>query len=411
MVAEIIAVGSELLTPRRAETNSLFISERLESVGISVRRKMVVGDREEALAESFLSALERSQVVLLSGGLGPTNDDITREAVARALGRPLHLDERILAQLRERYRRYGFEMTENNRRQAEVPEGAEAIPNPRGTAPAIFLREGEKLVFLLPGPPRELNPLMDSEVLPRLRRFLPVSRQFSRQLRVASLAESALDDRVGPLYQAYPEIETTVLSSLGIIDLFFHWRGEPDESRARGRLGRLVDEVRAELGGAVFAEGPEALEAVVGRELAERGLRIATAESCTGGLLGKLLTDVDGSSRYYLGGAVCYSDELKQSLLGVSARTLADHGAVSAETASEMAAGACRLSGAEVGLAVTGIAGPGGGSEEKPVGTVFFGLSLEGRVRSKRFRLPGDRDSVRTRSARMALDWVRRALA
>ncbi len=409
-LAEIIAVGSELLTPSRLETNSLFITERLNGLGILVERKVVVGDRESSLAETFQSALRKADLVILTGGLGPTNDDVTREVVARSLGRDLRVDESVLAHLEELYRRFGYRMAENNRRQAQVPDGAEVLPNPKGTAPGLFMREADKLVFLLPGPPRELNPMMDAEVLPRLNRYLPVRRQFFRQLRVASLAESAVDKRVEPLYQAFSDIETTILSSLGIIDLFFHWRGRDDEALAEQQLGQLVEQVRAELADSVFSDQPEELEAVVGRKLHERRLRLAIAESCTGGLVGKLITDVDGSSQYFLGGVVSYSDALKENLLHVRPETLARHGAVSAETAAEMAAGVCQLTGAEAGLAVTGIAGPSGGTEEKPVGTVFFGLSLEGQVRSKHRRLPGDRDSVRTRSARFALDWLRREL-
>lgn len=409
-IAEIIAVGSELLTASRIETNSLFLTDRLNGLGIVVERKVVVGDRESALSESFQTALRRAQVVILTGGLGPTSDDVTREIVAGTLGLRLRTDSRIIARLEELYRRFGHRMAENNRRQAEVPEGAEVLPNNKGTAPGLFLRHEGRLVFLLPGPPRELNPMVDAEVLPRLRRYLKTTRQFVRQLRVASLAESAVDQRIAPLYRVYPDIEPTVLSSLGIIDLFFYWRGPDDEELAQDHLEKLVGEVRTELGEAVFSDRHEELEAVVGRELSGRGLRLATAESCTGGLLGKLVTDVDGSSGYYLGGVVAYSNPLKRKLLGVKQETLQAYGAVSRETAAEMAAGVCRLTGAEAGLAVTGIAGPSGGSDDKPVGTVFFGLSLRGEARAMHRRLPGDRDSVRTRSARFALDWLRREL-
>ncbi len=410
VTAEIIAVGSELLTPSRLETNSLFLTERLNSLGILVERKVVVGDREATLSESLRAALQRSQLVLLTGGLGPTNDDLTREAVAACLGRELRQDPEILNHLERLYERFGFQMAENNRRQALVPEGAEVLPNPKGTAPGLFLREGEALVFLLPGPPRELQPMVDDQVLPRLTRYLPIRRRFVRHLRVASLAESAVDARVESLYKAQPQVETTILSSLGIIDLFFTWCGRDDEALASRHLDRLVQQVRQELGSSVFTDRQEELEVVVGRQLLERGLRLATAESCTGGLIGKLLTDVDGSSRYFLGGVVCYSNELKQNLLGVRPETLERYGAVSAETASELAQGVCRLTGSEIGLSVTGIAGPTGGSDEKPVGTVYFGLSSKGQAQVKHRRIPGDRESVRMRAARFALDWLRTEL-
>jgi nicotinamide-nucleotide amidase len=408
--AEIIAVGSELLGPTRTETNSLFVTRELNRLGIVVRRKWVVGDREEDLREALELALDRSELVMISGGLGPTHDDITREVAAAFLGRPLHCDARIVDRLEKRFARVGLKMTENNRRQAMVPEGAVILNNPQGTAPGLMIREGTRLVFLLPGPPRELYPMMTSQVIPLLQQNLPLQPQYSVQLGVASEAESQVDSLAGAIYREYPQIETTILASPGIVELHFWWRGEPREEEARRQLTELAERVKESLGASIFAEGDVRLEEVLGRMLRARSLSLSTAESCTGGLIGKLLTDLPGSSDYYRGGVVCYSNDLKIRLVGVREQTLMEQGAVSEQVASEMAGGIRAVTRSDLGLSVTGVAGPGGGTAEKPVGLVYVGLASVGNIQVKRLTFAGDRDIIRLRTARFAIDWLRREL-
>lgn len=410
MDAEIIAVGSELLTHSRAETNSLFIARILNESGIDVVRKVVVGDRARDIQIALRAAMKESEIVILTGGLGPTLDDITREMVSETLGRQLLLDSSILEGLESRYGQIGLKMTENNRRQAMVPEQAIPIDNPNGTAPGLFLEEGKILIFLLPGPPRELEPMMASAVMELIREHKRTSRQFFCHLRVAMEAESSVDSRVNPIYTSYPEIQTTILSSPGNIDLYFYWRGEADEKVAEEQLKELAERVSAELGDSVFTNREEELEEVVGRMLSSKGLTLATAESCTGGMIGKMITDVSGSSSFYLGGVVSYSDDLKIELLRVSEETLERFGAVSEEVASQMATGVRQRSGADLGLSVTGIAGPAGGTSDKPVGLIYVGLSNADQTCVAKTQFPGPRATVRLRTSRFALDRVRRSL-
>ncbi|MEE8348423.1 MAG: competence/damage-inducible protein A [Acidobacteriota bacterium] len=409
MRAEIIAVGSELLTSSRLDTNSLFITGRLNEYGFRVRRKFVVGDRREEIRKSLELALHASEVVVTIGGLGPTHDDMTREVVSEALGRDLELDSVLVSGLKARFHRAGLQLTENNFRQAMVPKGAEPIENPNGSAPGLFLKEGKALLFLLPGPPRELEPMMD-QVIASIRKHKQVHPTFKRLLKVASQSESVVDAMVGPIYQSYPQIETTILSSPGIIDLYLNWVGEGNRELAESQLEELKSRLTDKLGRSLFTDQEEGLEEVVGRILLKRGKRLATAESCTGGLIGKMLTDVPGSSNYYQGGVVCYSDDLKVDLVGVDRGVLERFGAVSEPVAQQMALGIRERTGADLGVSVTGIAGPEGDNPEKPVGLVFIGLS-DGRetlVRQERF--PGTREAIRMRASRHALDWVRRAL-
>ncbi len=411
MRAEIIAVGSELLSFGRSETNSLYLASRLVPLGVDVARKFVVADREEDIRECLALALARSELVLFSGGLGPTQDDLTREAVAGFLKLPLHESPELVAALRERYRRYRIPVKANSLRQALVPEGAQVLPNPRGTAPGLLIWAGPKAVFLLPGPPREFCPMVDDHVVPIIRRHFRVEPAAIRTIKIGGEAESAVDARIGPLYLEYrPRIETTILSSPGVVTLYLVWRGGPDAAEAETALDELVGKIRRELGSAVYSERDETLSEVVGRRLKQRHLTLAVAESCTGGWIGKQLTDVPGSSEYFVGGVVCYSNQAKQTLLGVSSELLQSEGAVSEAAALQMAAGVRRVLGSSVGLAVTGIAGPGGGTDTKPVGTVCIGLSMDTGDRARRVRLPGDREGIRLRSANLALDWLRREL-
>ncbi|MDA2923863.1 competence/damage-inducible protein A [Acidobacteria bacterium AH-259-L09] len=410
MRAEIIAVGSELLTSARVETNSLFIAEKLSQCGIRVMRKFVVGDREAEIRGALRAALKDAEILIFTGGLGPTNDDITREVVSETLRRSLSLHSAILEDLKARYQRFGLRMTENNQRQAMVPEGAEPIDNTHGTAPGLFLKEGKALIFLLPGPPHELKPMMTNRVMDLIHKYKQTSRQFYRRLKVASEAESRVDFRIGSTYKSYPSIETTILASPGIIELFFCWVGEVNEQLAEQQLEELTRRVRDKLSESVFTDQELDLQEVIGQILRDSGKTLATAESCTGGLIGKMLTDVPGSSDYYRGGLVCYSDDLKVDLLGVNATTIERFGAVSEQVAYQMAVEIRKRARADLGLSVTGIAGPNGGTPEKPVGLVFVGLSSEQETGVKKLQFPGQRETIRLRASRFALDCVRRSL-
>ena len=409
MRAEIIAVGSELLTFSRLDTNSLFITKKLNESGLRVMRKFVVGDREEEIRTALDTALTDSEIVITTGGLGPTHDDITREVVSEALGRNLSLDSAIAEELKKRYRRVGLSMTENNLRQAMVPEGAEPIENPNGSAPGLFLKEGKRLLFLLPGPPHELEPMMN-HVMELVRKHRQISPAFYRRLKVASQAESVVDSMIGPIYKSYPQIETTILSSPGIVELFFYWVGEGNPQLAEGQLGKLMRRVVDKLGQSVFTDQEEELEEVVGKVLRQKGQTLATAESCTGGLIGKMITDVPGSSSYYRGGVVSYSNSLKVDLIGVNETTLERFGAVSPQVAHQMAVGIRESTRADFGLSVTGVAGPEGGTPEKPVGLVFLGLSSQEETRVRKEQFPGTRQAIRIRASRLGLDWLRRTL-
>ncbi|HWW86070.1 MAG TPA: competence/damage-inducible protein A [Vicinamibacterales bacterium] len=408
MRAEIIAVGSELLTPYRLDTNSLFLTSELNQLGIQVVHKAVVGDTPEEMRSSFRHALDRAELVVSSGGLGPTDDDRTRQTVAELLGRKLHTDEAVLGQIRERFRRLGRAMAQINTRQALVPEGATVLPNPRGTAPGLWLEANGRIVILLPGVPGELRALFEAEVKPRLARFGQTKRLFTRELRITGLPESEVEQRVSPLYALYPDTETTILAAPTGIQLHPHlWSDDP--ARAEKLLDELVERMALALGEHLFSTRGESLEEVAARVLLENRATIAVAESCTGGMLAERLTNVPGSSTYFRGGVVCYSNDLKTSLAGVPAELIDSKGAVSAEVALALAEGIRKRTGAMLGVGVTGIAGPGGGTAEKPVGLVHISIANERGPREKPFRFPGgDRDRIRQQATQAALDTVRR---
>lgn len=409
MNAEIIAIGSELLTPYRLDTNSLVLTAELNRVGIRVVHKAVVGDSIEDMRTSFRRALERADLVISCGGLGPTDDDKTREAVAEVLGRRLQRDEAILRRIQERFRRYGRAMPEINARQAMVPEGATVLPNPKGTAPGLWLETDGRIAVLLPGVPSELRALMEIEVRPRLERFNHRERLFTRDLRIVGLPESEVEQRVRPLYALYANTETTILASPTGIQLHPRvWSHEP--AKATALLDEIVGRMSLALGEHVYSTRGEAMEEVVARALMENRATVAVAESCTGGMLAERLTNVAGSSAYFLGGVVCYSNELKSSLVGVPAEMIEAKGAVSAEVALALAEGIRKRTGASVGIGTTGIAGPGGGTPEKPVGRVYVGLADEGGPREKMFQFTGDREQIRQRATQAALDMLRRRL-
>jgi len=407
MKAEIIAVGSELLTPFRLDTNSLFLTSELNQVGLRVAHKAVVGDAPDEMCMSFRHALDRADVVVSSGGLGPTDDDRTRQTVADLLGRKLYVDEEVLQSIRERFRRFGRAMPQINERQALVIEGATVLKNPRGTAPGLWIEARGKIVVLLPGVPAELRALMEQEVKPRLLKLGLPERLYTRELRITGIFESDVEQRVSPLYAQYPETDTTILAAPTGIQLHPRvWSDNP--AKAEAMLDELVQRMSLALGEHLVSTRGESLEQIVARLLTENHATIAVAESCTGGLLAERLTSIAGSSAYFLGGLVCYSNELKTSMAGVPPELIEAKGAVSAEVALALASGIRKRTGATLGLGVTGIAGPGGATPEKPVGLVHISIADERGARETAIQLPGDRERIRMFSTQRAMDLVRR---
>ena len=407
--AEIIAVGSELLTPEKSDTNSLWLTLKLNDIGVEVMLKTIVGDDEGRLEETIRDAVKRSDIVITTGGLGPTEDDVTRQVSARAVGREMVYHDHLEASLRERFRGWGREMPEINKRQAFVIEGAEILPNPNGSAVGMMLAVDDRFLVVLPGPPRELQPMFDNFVLPKLKEKAGRVIVRRRHLRVAGMGESALDEAIAPIYTAYPNVQTSILFNKSEVEVHLAAQSE-SESDADSVLDEIVAKIDEKLGLAVFAHNGELMEEVVGKMLSERGQSVSVAESCTGGLIGMRLTEVPGSSEYFIEGAITYSNDAKVHTLGVDPETLRDHGAVSSETAEAMARGIRERAGTDYAISVTGVAGPGGGSKEKPVGTVFIGYSDKSGERSIKITLPGDRFLIRWRSSQAALDYLRRQL-
>ena len=405
MNVEIIAVGSELLSCDRVDTNSLYLTRELNSAGWEVRRKTVIGDNEDDIADAIRTALTRSELVILIGGLGPTEDDRTRAAAALALGRKTSRSEEILKELRRRFAARGFRMNENNERQADVIDGAEVLDNHFGTAPGQWIETNGRNVVLLPGPPREMKSVFEASVLLKLRVMARSRRMASKLFHITGITESELDTRIAPLYTAYSGIEVTVLAGTGHISVrLSRWI---DEGESAADIEELGEKIQAELGDAVFSTSGETMEEVVGRMLKESGKTLSVAESCTSGMLGMLITRVPGSSDYFRGGVLCYSNDAKMKLCDVSPETLAKNGAVSSETAEALARGVRSALSSDIGISITGIAGPGGGSAEKPVGLVHFGISDGLNTESHHRVMPGDRESIRERSAYFALSLLR----
>ncbi|MFN7940444.1 MAG: competence/damage-inducible protein A [Thermoanaerobaculia bacterium] len=411
MKAAILAVGSELLSTDRLDTNSLAITERLERYGIELVGKRVVGDDEPELAAELRSLLPRVDLVLVSGGLGPTADDVTREAVADALGRSLVHDPATLAAIERRFAALGRTMAATNRKQADLVEGATKLINRKGTAPGQRLEAGATTLFLLPGVPHELVALLDGEVEPWLAAATGGAARETLTLKVALLPESEVDERLQPVYEEFGRSWITLLAGAGEVKIRLTALGSAAE---RGpRLAAMAARVRERLGEALFGEGAEAtLEGVIGESLVRRGWTISTAESCTGGLVAERLTRIPGSSRYFPGGLVVYANEAKSDLAGVDPELVRQHGAVSEPVARALAVGVRARFRTCLGVGITGIAGPGGGSPEKPVGTVWIALAGPGdRSETLHFRWPGDRERVRALAAQAALDLVRRRVA
>jgi nicotinamide-nucleotide amidase len=413
--AAILAVGSELLTPTRLDTNSLFITEQLNSIGIEVLAKAVVGDDREEVIRLFHALRPAVDVIVFSGGLGPTDDDVTREAVAAGLHRRMSEDAAMTERLRARFAARGFTepMPEINRRQAMVPEGATVIENSRGSAPGLWLEDEGRVVLLLPGPPRELRPMLVALIDGPLRARASGAVLLRRIMKIAGRIESQTDEELQPLYRAWavmePPIGATILAQLGQIELHVFTR-DIDATRATERLAAAVTQATGVLGEDIFSTDERSLEHVVGDLLVERHLTIGIAESCTGGLVTSRLTDVAGSSRYVMQSVVTYSNQAKIDLLRVPTEMIDTHGAVSEPVALAMADGIRASAGVDVGVGVTGIAGPGGGSPEKPVGTVAVAAVTSRATRSRVFRFSGEREQIKFQASQAALDMVRRML-
>lgn len=414
MNAEIIAIGSELLTPYRQDTDSLFLTQKLNELGVEVNFKTLVGDRRAHLTSAVQIALSRADIVILVGGLGPTEDDLTRICAAEALGRRLHRDQQIVEELRARFAARGWKMSENNERQADVIDGAEVMPNARGSAPGQFIHindaGGEAIVILLPGPPHELESMFDEQVLFRLRRLTPPQHIATRELKIAMIGESAADKRAAAIYTKRTDVETTILAGTpGEVQLHLRAAGDT-EAEAQQKVDSLAEALEDEFDEAVFSSHGETLEQIVLYYLGMRGETLAVAESCTGGLLAERITSVPGSSRSFLGGAVVYDNSLKTALADVPPLLIQEHGAVSPEVAKALADGIRRRCKATLGVGITGIAGPGGGTEQKPVGLVYVALADDKSNDVVERKFPGDRDRIRHWATQQALDMVRRKL-
>lgn len=405
--AEFLAIGSELLEPGRLDTNGSYLAERLGEAGIALRFRTVVGDRLDDLEEAFRTALRRSDLIVATGGLGPTVDDLTREALAAVLGLRLVEDPVIVEGIRNRFRSRGREMPPRNRLQALVPEGAEVLPNRLGTAPGLLLRHADATIALLPGVPAEMRAIVEESLLSRL--GPGGGRLAHRILKIAGLTESEVDHRLAGVHAGAGEVAWTILAAPGQIEIRLRERVAAGETPSG--IERLDREIARVLGPHLFARDAVTMEEVVGRLLVEREATLAIAESLTGGGMAWRMTSTAGASRYFRGAVVCYSDDAKTRIVGVRRSTLAEHGAVSRETAAEMAAGVRELLAATWGLAGTGYAGPEGGGDGKPPGTVFLAVRGPDLARESALNLPGDRATVRKRSSQAGLDLLRRALA
>jgi nicotinamide-nucleotide amidase len=413
MKSEIIAVGSEMLTPHRQDTNSLFLTEKLNEIGVTVAFKTIVGDRRKDLVNAVRTALGRTDIIVLMGGLGPTEDDLTREAVAEALSLTIRRDNTQVAALHARAATWRIAMPDNNLKQADVIQGATILPNPNGSAPGQWLdtlHEGyRKLIMLVPGPPGECKPLFEEECIPRLREALPTRFIAKRTLKAAMIPESQADKLLAPIYTTFKDVETTILAHAGDIQLTLLCAKSSQEA-AQQRVDELASRMEEALDDWLYSSQGDSLEQIVLYYLGLRQATLAIAESCTGGLVAQRITSVPGSSRSFLGGAVVYSNQLKISFANVAPDLITQHGAVSEEVAKALASGIRQRTGATIGLGITGIAGPGGATETKPVGRVYIAVSDAQKTEVLEQTFRGGRTRVREWSATQALDLIRRRL-
>jgi len=407
--AEIIAIGSELLVPGFVDTNSVYLTRQLNDIGISVAMKSIVGDDESYLEQAVRGSMERTPLLITIGGLGPTEDDVTRKVVARVMHRQLVLDDGILAGIQKRFKTRGAEMPANNARQALVPTGSDILENKNGTAPGLWIHAEKNDVVLLPGPPSELEPMFQDSCMPRLQKMAGTTALARRLFRTTGLMESALDAQIAPIYQKYKNPVTTVLAKPGQVEVRLTAQGKTVEEAER-LVQELGDKIEASLDKYIFAKTETSLEEVVGMQLAMKQSTIAVAESCTGGMLAQRLTSVPGSSRYFLSGIVTYSNQSKIDLAGIPPLLLEMQGAVSEEVARGLAESVREKVGATFGVGITGVAGPDGGSPEKPVGTVHIAVAGPSGTIHRHQVFPGSRERIRSWSSQAALDMVRRVL-
>ena len=408
--AAILSTGDELTTGRTVDTNSNFIADKLVSAGFDVVSVMVVGDYPERITWAWREALRQADVAISTGGLGPTADDLTTETIAQLTGRKLILDVAVAERIRQMFEAMGRVMPENNLKQAQFPEGAEIIANALGTAPGFRLdletEHGRRHLIVLPGVPREMKPMLEEQVLPWLQKNRGSNDVYlSHTFQTFGISESALDELVAGCV-ASEEGRIAFRAAFPQISVRLTVHGEPGD--APQRLATLADRLRQRIGTFAYGEGDTTMEATVGQLLKSKGLTLAVAESCTGGLVGNRITNVSGSSAYMRGGVIAYANDIKERELGVSRTTLEEHGAVSEPTAAEMASGVRQRLNADIGLSITGVAGPDGGTPDKPVGTVCFGLASSDKVFTRRYQLWGNREWVKLLSSQVALDWVRR---
>ena len=409
MNAEIIAVGSELLTPQRTDTNSLYLTEKLNQIGYEVVRKTIIGDDRQRLADELRQARGSAELVITTGGIGPTLDDLTREAASDALGRELVFEQSALEAIEARFKAFNRPMAAINNQQAYLLQGAEMLPNPNGTAPGQYFRDEKGILIILPGPPREMRPMFEDQCLPRLLALGSPDQYFTASLRVALLGESEVDERIAPIYSTDPRVATTILAAPGDVQVHLRARAATTDE-AREIAQALALKVAAELGHAVYAHENIDLVEIVARLFVERQLTLAVAESCTGGMLAERITALPGSSRYFHGGFVTYTEQAKIEVLGVPAETIQAHTVYSAETAEQMAIAARGKLHASVGVGITGIAGPDGGTEKTPVGTVFIAIADQAGTKVTHRSMGGGRDRIREMASLIALEMLRRRI-
>ena len=408
--AEIISVGTELLLGEIDDTDASYLSRRLAELGVDVHFRHTVGDNLRRIVQTLSSARRRADLLVLCGGLGPTPDDVTREALAELTQRPLQSSSSAELKLRQFFAARGLEPTPNNLQQCQVPRGGELLDNAAGTAPGVWLEHESTVFVALPGPPVELQTVFEQQVFPRLRQRLQAEGAltlYTRSLRTSGVGESVLAEQIGDLLAGQRDPTLGVYASPGEVRIRLATKAA-GSAEAERTFGPVEQELRRRLGAHVYGVDDESLETAVGNALLAAGATLAVAESCTGGLIASRITDVPGASRYFLAGYVTYSDQAKRDLLGVPEALLAEHGAVSAECAEAMAHGAWQRSGATYGLSVTGIAGPGGGTPDKPVGLVYLGVSHQPGAVVQRFLWPGTREQFKRRTSQLALDLLRR---